>query len=124
MGKYLNGYQPSSGYVPPGWTEWDVAGNGYPEYNYDLNENGALHHYGKAPQDYLTDVLSSKASSFITSSASAHAPFLLEVATFAPHAPYTPAPPDVDAFPGLSAPRGPAFDTLPSDAPQSRPSIG
>ena len=27
MGKYLNGYQPASLYVPPGWSEWDVAGN-------------------------------------------------------------------------------------------------
>jgi N-acetylglucosamine-6-sulfatase len=42
---------------------------------------------------------------------------MLEVATFAPHAPYTPAPRDVDDFPGLTAPRGPAFDTLPTDAP-------
>ena len=29
-------------YVPPGWNEWDVAGNGYPEFNYNLNENGKL----------------------------------------------------------------------------------
>jgi N-acetylglucosamine-6-sulfatase len=43
MGKYLNGYLPADTqggaqpYVPPGWSEWDVAGNGYPEYNYSLN---------------------------------------------------------------------------------------
>ena len=36
MGKYLNGYKPgateggATPYVPPGWSEWDVAGNGYP----------------------------------------------------------------------------------------------
>ncbi len=34
-------------YVPPGWNEWDVAGNGYPEFNYNLNENGKLVHYGR-----------------------------------------------------------------------------
>jgi arylsulfatase A-like enzyme len=123
MGKYLNGYKPvnplggDQPYVPPGWTEWDVAGNGYPEYNYNLNENHQVQHYGHTPDDYLTSVLSGKASDFITSSAEAHAPFLLEVATFAPHAPYTPAPQDVDAFPALGAPRGPSFDTLPTAPP-------
>src|SRR5712691_12997507 len=37
MGKYLNGYV-STDTVPPGWDEWDVTGNGYPEFNYTLNE--------------------------------------------------------------------------------------
>jgi N-acetylglucosamine-6-sulfatase len=47
MGKYLNGYleagQDSApiAYVPPGWNEWDVAGFGYPEFDYALN--GARH---------------------------------------------------------------------------------
>ncbi|OLB75037.1 MAG: sulfatase [Actinobacteria bacterium 13_2_20CM_2_71_6] len=123
MGKYLNGYLPgdtqggSQPYVPPGWSEWDVAGNGYPEFNYDLNENHTVVHYGNKPQDYLTDVLAGKGTNFIAGSAAAHKPFLLEVATFAPHAPYTPAPRDANSFPGLTAPRGPAFDTLPTDAP-------
>lgn len=123
MGKYLNGYQPGSNldgqdnYVPPGWNEWDVAGNGYPEFNYNLNENHKIVHYGDQPKDYLTDVLSGKASDFISSSASAHSPFFLEVATFAPHAPYTPAPADANSFPGLKAPEGPAYDTLPTDPP-------
>ena len=123
MGKYLNGYQPADTqggtepYVPPGWNEWDVAGNGYPEFDYDLNENHKVVHYGSAPQDYLTDVLAGKGAGFIADSARAHTPFMLELATFAPHAPYTPAPRDANDFPGLTAPRGPAFDTLPTDAP-------
>src|SRR6266516_3674952 len=123
MGKYLNGYLPADKlggtqpYVPPGWTEWDVAGNGYPEFNYNLNENHTVVHYGNRPQDYLTDVLAGKGSSFIAKSAAAHKPFLLEIATFAPHAPYTPAPRAATSFPGHKAPRGPAFDTLPTNAP-------
>jgi len=123
MGKYLNGYQPAATqgaqapYVPPGWNEWDVAGQGYGEFDYDLNENGRVVHYGSRPQDYLTDVLAGKGSAFIKGAAGAHSPFLLEVATFAPHGPYTPAPRDAGAFPGLKAPRGPAFDRLPTDAP-------
>jgi len=62
-------------------------------------------------------VLAGKGSTFIANSAAAKKPFLLEVATFAPHAPYTPAPRDAGDFPGLTAPRGPAFNTLPTNAP-------
>src|SRR6185437_9521422 len=89
--KYLNQYQPAYP-EPPGWDEWDAAGNGYGEFDYNLNQNGQQQHYGNAPQDYLTDVLAAKARSFIDSSAASGRPFMLEVATFAPHAPYTPAP--------------------------------
>jgi arylsulfatase A-like enzyme len=117
MGKYLNGYMPDRHGVRPGWTEWDVAGNGYAEYNYNLNENGTIKHYGNEPADYLTDVIATKASAFIDASAKAKRPFLLEVATFSPHGPYTPAPQDDEAFPGLKAPRGPSFDKLPANAP-------
>jgi arylsulfatase A-like enzyme len=125
MGKYLNGYGTQRGgvpglpftYVPQGWSEWDVAGWGYPEFNYDLNENGQLQHYGDKPSDYLTDVIANKGVDFINSSAAAGQPFFLELATFAPHSPYTPAPRDADDFPGLQAPQPPNFDRLPTDAP-------
>src|SRR5262245_42539575 len=123
MGKYLNGYQPANTeggtqpYVPPGWTEWDVAGNGYPEFGYDLNHDHRIVHYGHKPADYLTDVLSRTATAFIRRSAAARTPFALEIATFAPHAPYTPAPQDLSAFPGLAAPRTAAFDRVPAQAP-------
>lgn len=135
MGKYLNGYQPdspngsappgakknestgaSTGYVPPGWNEWDVAGNGYSEYNYDLNQNGAIRRYGDRPADYLTDVVSARGQQFIRTRAAAQQPFLLEIATFAPHGPATPAPPDANAFPGLTAPRDPSFNQPDSPA--------
>src|SRR5665811_1435961 len=43
-------------------------------------------------------------------------PFVIEVATFAPHAPYTPAPRDSNAFPGLTVPRTPAYDAAPDPA--------
>lgn len=117
MGKYLNGYQPADLHVPPGWTQWDVAGNGYPEYNYDLNENNTIVSYGSDPSDYLTNVLSRKGVAFINQQAGAHKPFLLELATFAPHSPFTPANQDLDKFPGLTSPRTPAYDTLPTNAP-------
>jgi arylsulfatase A-like enzyme len=110
MGKYLNGYLPRTRFVPPGWTTWDVAGNGYPEFNYNLNQDGQVVHYGSAPADYLTDVLADKGAAFINQAAGAGRPFALEIATFAPHAPYTPAPRDANDFPGLTAPRGRAFN--------------
>jgi N-acetylglucosamine-6-sulfatase len=116
MGKYLNGYKPQGlvdgkpRYIPPGWNEWDVAGNGYSEFNYYLNENGKLVHYGSRPRAYLTDVLARKGAAFIDHAAGKRKPFFLEIATFAPHGPYTPAPRNAADFPGLQAPRTPAFN--------------
>ena len=60
------------------------------------------------PSDYLTDVVSELAVQFIKQSK--RQPFVIEVATFAPHAPYTPAPRDANAFPGLKVPQTPAYD--------------
>lgn len=118
MGKYLNGYRASTpaggpaAAVPPGWSEWYVPGDhdGYSGFDYTLNENGRLVHYGHAPREYLTDVLADKSTEFVRRAAGGTKPFLLEVSTFAPHAPYTPAPRYADAYPGLSYPRTPAFD--------------
>jgi N-acetylglucosamine-6-sulfatase len=129
MGKYLNGYlQPLAGSagaaadvpmtrVPPGWNQWDVAGQGYPEFNYRLNQNGVLRRFGHQPSDYLTDVLARKGIQFIDVAAARHQPFFLELATFAPHSPYVPAPRDAHDFPGLRAPRPPNFDVLPTHPP-------
>ncbi|WP_406692067.1 sulfatase [Saccharopolyspora sp. ID03-671] len=116
MGKYLNGYQPGEElggerpFVPPGWNEWAVAGNGYPEYDYKLNVNGHVEPHGHRPGDYLTDVLAERGNDFIRTNAAQGRPFFLEVAPFAPHGPSTPAPRHADAFPGLTAPRVPSFD--------------
>jgi N-acetylglucosamine-6-sulfatase len=110
MGKYLNGYKPAGLFVPPGWSEWDVAGNGYGEFDYQLNQNGRLVSYGHKPKDYLTDVLADKGVRFIRHSSREGDPFMLEIATFAPHAPFTPAPRDRNDFPGLAVPRTPAFN--------------
>ena len=57
MGKYLNHYAQDQTsvpdtYVPPGWTRWDAVGWGYDEYNYDMNRDGTMVHYGSAPTDY------------------------------------------------------------------------
>jgi arylsulfatase A-like enzyme len=116
LGKYLNGYFPESRHVPPGWTTWAAGGNAYTHYNYDLLEDGRIRHYGAEPADYLTDVLGRKATAFITDAAAARKPFLVEVSTYAPHLPYTPAPRDAKAFKDVKAPRGPSFGKQPTGA--------
>ncbi|WP_326807129.1 sulfatase [Streptomyces sp. NBC_01775] len=113
----------SASHVPTGWDEWDVAGDGYKEFDYDLNENGKVVPYGSAPKDYLTDVLSDKAASFVNTSEKSKKPFILEVATFAPHGPATPAPRDENTFQNLKAPRTAAFDKAPTPAPKWQKSI-
>ncbi|MCW2951432.1 MAG: sulfatase [Conexibacter sp.] len=116
MGKYLNQYPARaagpglSPYVPPGWSEWDVAGNGYPEYGYNLARNDRVVHHGHRPSDYLTNVLAKRGLGFIAESVAAQQPFMLELATFAPHAPATPAPQDRNRFAGVTAPRDASFD--------------
>ncbi|MEV6299670.1 sulfatase [Actinoplanes sp. NPDC051861] len=123
LGKYLNEYNARNPgglgkpYTPPGWDLWVAGGNAYGNFNYALNENNVVRKYGNQPRDYLTDVISAKASEFITTSAAAGSPFMVEVSTYAPHSPYTPAPRDANSFPGLKAPRGAAFNRLPADAP-------
>jgi arylsulfatase A-like enzyme len=114
MGKYLNGYRPLAGRVPPGWTEWAVGGEAYANYDYALltRKKGrtALARYGSSAGDYLTDVISRRGQGFIRRAAKAKRPFLLELSTYTPHAPFTPAPRDAATFPGLTAPRSTLYD--------------
>lgn len=125
VGKYLNGYgkEEHGGpeYVPPGWDEW----YGLPSrtktrpFDYDVNVNGKLQHFGDAEEDYKTDVLARFGRDFVRRAARQEEPFFLWVATPAPH--HGKVPPGSDrnplpaarhhgAFEGVRAPRGPAFD--------------
>src|SRR5579864_4123760 len=58
VGKYINGYTGVAGHhkVPPGWNDWQVMDSIPMEayYNYDLNDNGTLVHYGNKANDYST----------------------------------------------------------------------
>jgi arylsulfatase A-like enzyme len=119
MGKYLNGYKPGLQFqllrpwVPEGWDEWDVAGNGYGEYGYSLNQNHRIVRYGGKPSAYLTNVLARLAKKYVSEEAlsdnGSPTPFALEIATFAPHAPYIAAPRDRKRFRRARVPRTPAF---------------
>jgi N-acetylglucosamine-6-sulfatase len=123
LGKYLNGYgdpvmTPATAPIPPGWSDWHVSNRtGYAEFNYLLNDNGTINHYGgptaachanSSPDNYGVDVLNEDARSFIARAK--RRPFAVEAATFAPHDPFVPAPRNACDFPGLMAPRYPSFD--------------
>ena len=113
VGKYLNGYgldDPEQ--VPPGWSEWrallEPSAQDY--FDYDLNEDGVVTHYGTAPEDYKTRVLGHLAVDAIRHAARGDRPLFLYVGFNAPHAPSTPAPRDAGSLEDVSAPRTPAFD--------------
>jgi N-acetylglucosamine-6-sulfatase len=113
LGKYLNGYPGDAGatYIPPGWDEWYSPVGGVRYFGYRMNENGRLVDYGTAARDYLTDVLSRKANTFVRqTTAAGGAPFFMYITPYAPHGPATPAPRHNDTFPNAQAPRTPSFN--------------
>jgi N-acetylglucosamine-6-sulfatase len=117
LGKYLNQYSPDrirtalgGPYVPPGWSDWTVAGNGYQGFGYRLARTVRVVRHGFQAKDYLTNVLAREGLDFLDESVAEGAPFMLNVWTFAPHAPAIPAPRDRGRFAGLTAPRDASFD--------------
>ncbi len=133
VGKYLNDYgldEPE--HVPPGWSEWrallEPTTQNY--FDYDVNEEGEVVHYGTAPEDYKTRVIGHLAVDAIRHAARANPsrPLFLYVGFNAPHAPSTPAPRDAGTLDGVQAPRTPAFDEEDlSDKPsflRDRPPLG
>jgi N-acetylglucosamine-6-sulfatase len=114
FGKYLNGYPMGHDVdvVPSGWDRWaaGIDHAAYGEFDYLLNEDGRIVAYGHAPTDYLTDVLAGKATDAIAAAAADAAPFFVEIATYAPHAPSVPAPRHLGDFPTAQVPRGPGFN--------------
>jgi N-acetylglucosamine-6-sulfatase len=116
VGKYHLGKvnaTPVQNYIPPGWDEWHgwsgIKGS-EAYYNYTLNENGNLKHYGSARRDYSTDVLTRIASRFISRSATSRSPFFLYFAPRGPHNPWTAAPRDLDAFGSKPMPHSPNYN--------------
>lgn len=114
IGKYLNGYAPSesTSYVPPGWDHWvsPINHDAYRSFRYVMNVNGQLQRFGKKKKDYLTDVLSRYAKSFLDDALADRRPFLLMLTPYAPHSPSVPAPRHKGIYRGKKAPRSPAFN--------------
>jgi N-acetylglucosamine-6-sulfatase len=110
VGKYLNDY-PLEGHnvTPPGWDDWDVM-DSVPEekyYDYSVDDNGEIQHYGHAAADYSTTVLTKKAVRFIRS---ARKPFFLYFAPVAPHLPAIPAPHDQGKLEDIAPLHTPSID--------------
>jgi arylsulfatase A-like enzyme len=105
VGKYLNGYGAHLGYVPPGWDRWYAAGS-EAYYDYSISDDGHVAHFGSAPDDYSTTVLTKAAVSFIDDT---KGPLFLYFAPMPPHLPSTPDPRDRDAFPNLAPWRPPSY---------------
>jgi len=123
VGKYLNGYYMDP-IEPPGWSEWD-AGIGAKIYDYDMNENGNVVHYGTAASDYKQNVLTQKGLDFIDQSAQSRQPFFLWLTYSSPHTngpdpnpqppsdcegAAKPAPRDADALASEPLPMPPNFN--------------
>jgi N-acetylglucosamine-6-sulfatase len=109
FGKYLNEY-PGATDKPPGWDRWFAHTDGTQYYDYKINDDGRIIHYGSTSADYETDVIAAHAKTFIGASAKAGVPFFAYVAPRAPHSPATPASRDKHAHDGLKAPRPPSFN--------------
>jgi N-acetylglucosamine-6-sulfatase len=120
IGKYLSYMKPST--EPPGWSEWHAVVQGSETvYGYTMNDNGTLTNHGEKPTDFLDDVLTSKAVSYIHRTAPKPNPFFLWLTYTAPHVSGpdpNPNPPYGCDGAAKPAPRNAhAFDTEPLPQP-------
>jgi arylsulfatase A-like enzyme len=113
IGKYLNGYSVEDP-IPPGWDSWQVVVGAPSSYDYDLDENGRIVHYGSAPEDYHTRVYANKAVRWIERAHGLNEPFFLTVATGAPHS-------EPGGSPGPPPLPGPSYQGRFDDEPLPRP---
>jgi len=109
FGKYLNEYDGTA--VPPHWDDWFAMPNQGEYFNYDVNDNGTMRHFGTGEGAYSTDVLSAQTQEFIGASVGAGEPFFAYVTPKAPHVTrdvtHVAAPRHEHAFDGAKAPRPP-----------------
>jgi N-acetylglucosamine-6-sulfatase len=120
FGKYhLGGSVPQSAtYIPPGWDAFvDHKADDGPYFDYTLNDNGTLVHYGSTAADYSTDVLAAKTLSFVDGAISSGAPFFAVFAPRAPHNNWTPAPRHAGRYANASVTFPPSWNEDTSDKP-------
>jgi N-acetylglucosamine-6-sulfatase len=110
FGKYLNGYTETT-FWPQGWDRWfaNFSSGDAHYFDYDVNDDGTIRHFGAKDSDYKTDVISRTTAAFITNSAK-QGPFFAYVAPIAPHEPSTPAPRHSHTFDGVKGPRLASFN--------------
>src|SRR5215210_2667148 len=76
FGKYLNGYTDTT-FRPQGWDRWfaTFSAGDLHYFDYNVNDDGTIRHYGTSDSDYKTDVLSRQTNAFIRNSAAQETPF-------------------------------------------------
>lgn len=112
LGKYENNYPAGEeGYIPPGWDGWYgvFEDRGASQFDWTMNENGAVARYKGGAEVFQTDVLADKAAAFIRATAADQPIFMLIGAT-PPHGPSEAAPRHQGMFGGRGVPRGASFN--------------
>jgi len=110
MGKYLNGWEPLTSPIPPGWNRWVATGHdGYAGFDYALSIDGVVSY----PADHMTDQISALGRQFVNQ---AEGPFFLELAPFSVHAPFTPPTRYAADFADYVLPKTPAYGARPDPA--------
>jgi arylsulfatase A-like enzyme len=88
VGKYLNGFgRNRHASVPQGWSRWFsvMAPKLQNVYDYNLDVNGRIVHFGSSVHDFKQDVFTRYAVQFLSNAASSRAPFFLWLTYTAPH---------------------------------------
>jgi arylsulfatase A-like enzyme len=128
VGKFLNHFGANGKARPPhGWSRWVSAvgreGGAQRVYNYDLDIDGHLVHYGHEVKDFKQDVLTRKAVKFVRDAAPQARPFFLWLTYTAPHNagpnPNPQAPSDCSGSPKPAPRHAHVFDSEPLPMPPS-----
>ena len=128
VGKFLNEYRRHEGEVAaPGWDRWFTMAT-HQFFNYKISDDGRLRSFGREPGDYLTRVLSKRATKWAKRFSDAKKPFYMQVDQFAPHAEYVdsrgkckdsaiPDPREIGSIGDYELPMSPGFNADNSDKP-------
>jgi N-acetylglucosamine-6-sulfatase len=108
IGKYLNGYASLAPCIPPGYDDWFVQVQ-VRYFDYDVNHNGVIEHFGTTDADYSADVMTQHAVDFIHARGVDGKRFFLHVSQKGPHGPATAAPRHLGLFAGIAPFRPPNY---------------
>lgn len=108
VGKFLNGYDPTADPPLAGFDDWLATGGAgaYDGYDFSLNDNGLSRYFRS---EFINKTLADRAGALIDAWGGTQ-PFLIEVATPTPHAPYAYARRDEDRFEDVRLSRRGAYD--------------
>jgi arylsulfatase A-like enzyme len=127
LGKYLNGYESAVGTpteVAPGWNRWYTTLGSTRYYDYDVSANGRQVHFRDGEGEYVTRVITRKATELAKRLIPRPEPLYMQVDERAPHTETgtdsggrcggraIPDKRDRDFYRDATLPRGPSFNEL------------